>query len=116
MQVIKVFFVFTATNSFTFEQKHLVEHMDNIPRWKIVHWAAAQVKFDPYNRIDSAVERFRLELPFEHEHGRCLKYTVDEFEGALAKHCPNNQGNVHQWAAVFKHVPTKLLTYEEIFG
>lgn len=115
-QVCKIFYIFRLSGSFSADQKHLLEDIDNIPRWKLVHWAAAQSLLDPYDRLQGALWRIRLELPFEHENGRCLEYTMEAFEAAVDKVNPEWKGNVHEWCAVFEHVPSKILRYEDFFG
>lgn len=90
--------------------------LSDLPTWKVIQWAACEVTFGHFHTPEDAVERIRNELPWEHQHGRCLNYTMEAFEGALAKNCPGMKGNVHDWHEVFKHVPRKILLYESFFG
>ena len=87
--------------------------------WKVVQWAACEITFGFYHKnIDNkrnAMERIRMELPREHLKGRYLSYSLEKFEKALSKYCPNLEGTVHDWCNVFTHVPKLLLLYEEFF-
>ena len=94
--------------------------LNNLPYWKLVQWAACEMSFGYYHSTETNIERIviriRMELPFEHEHGRYLSYTTEKFENALAEHCPNMKGTVHDWHKVLQHVPHKILLYEDFFG
>jgi hypothetical protein len=85
--------------------------------WKVAQWAACEISFGFHrNHKENAVERIRMELPFEHEHGRSLKFSMVAFEESLSTYCPDLKGTVHDWYKVFLCVPKKILLYEEFFG
>jgi hypothetical protein len=90
--------------------------IENLSHWQLAQLCACEIKFGHYHSAQSAVERIRMELPFEHLHGRSKEFTTDAFEAALEKFCPNMKGSVHDWYKVFMKVPTKILLYEEFFG
>jgi hypothetical protein len=94
----------------------IVEDLSTLTHWQLAMWAACEVCFGVFHDPKNCVARIRMELPFEHEYNRCLKYTMDNFEKTLKEKCPKMKGNVHDWYEVFLTVPTKILLYEDFFG
>lgn len=90
--------------------------LEKLTHWQRAMWAACEVCFGDFHSAQDCVDRIRLELPFEHQRGNCLKFTMERFEKSLTKNCPNMKGNVHDWYKVFLNAPPKILLYEEFFG
>ena len=115
-QLIRFYYAFYLNHDDQLNVAYDYVNITELPRWKLVQWCACEIAFGHYHTPEKVVWRIRLELPWENEHGRCLKYNIESFEKALAENCPNMKGSVHDWNRVFMHVPTKLLQYEEFFG
>ena len=117
MRLCKLYYACTA---FGEECVYYRTNFDQLDRWQVVQWAACELTFGFYHSSlhnkQRTIERIRMELPHENRNGRCLDFSLERFEEALAKHNPNLDGNVHDWYNVLIHVPTKILLYEEIFG
>jgi len=118
MRLCKLYY-FCLLSDIRYEVYHKVD-LEELSHWQLTRWVACELVFGFYHKTmdnkDRAINRIRMEIPFEHSYGRALEYTLENFEKALEEHCPNLNGNVHDWQKVMEHVPKKILMYEDFFG
>jgi len=99
-------------------EDQLYQYIDltRLTHWQRAMWAACEVCFGNFHSAQDCVNRIRQELPYEHQRGNYLKFTIQKFETSLLENCPNMKGNVHDWYEVFLNVPPNILLYEDFFG
>lgn len=90
--------------------------LEQLNHWQRAMWAACELCFGIFHTPEACVERIRMELPWAHQHGKYLNFSIQKFENSLIKNCPNMKGNVHAWYKVLLNVPPRMLLYEDFFG